>query len=165
MSLDYGHHSPPPHHPHVHPAPNGHSSPRGCAARHALSRSPARSFDEQDGSALGYGADAPLTFDGRMQPPHTQAPLLPEKKRASGGEHSLGTASPAPSGFSSPHSGSSLSIPFPSVLPDLSAQTPGTASPLPGEIRPPPHAELVPSPVEHELTVSNIISVCQTYWL
>ncbi|XP_077954698.1 tensin-3 isoform X3 [Gasterosteus aculeatus] len=131
MSLDYGHHSPPPHHPHVHPAPNGHSSPRGCAARHALSRSPARSFDEQDGSALGYGADAPLTFDGRMQPPHTQAPLLPEKKRASGGEHSLGTASPAPSGFSSPHSGSSLSIPFPSVLPDLSAQTPGTASPLP----------------------------------
>uniref|UniRef100_A0A8C7I5H3 Tensin 3 n=1 Tax=Oncorhynchus kisutch TaxID=8019 RepID=A0A8C7I5H3_ONCKI len=61
-------------------------------------------------------------------------PLLPEKRRASDGEHSLGTASPAPSGFSSPHSGSSLSIPFPNVLPDLSASTqmPGTASPLPG---------------------------------
>uniref|UniRef100_A0A8C8K948 Tensin 3 n=1 Tax=Oncorhynchus tshawytscha TaxID=74940 RepID=A0A8C8K948_ONCTS len=60
-------------------------------------------------------------------------PLLPEKRRASDGEHSLGTASPAPSGFSSPHSGSSLSIPFPNVLPDLSASTqmPGTASPLP----------------------------------
>uniref|UniRef100_A0A8C7I5I9 Tensin 3 n=1 Tax=Oncorhynchus kisutch TaxID=8019 RepID=A0A8C7I5I9_ONCKI len=50
-------------------------------------------------------------------------PLLPEKRRASDGEHSLGTASPAPSGFSSPHSGSSLSIPFPNVLPDLSAST------------------------------------------
>uniref|UniRef100_A0A4W5L175 Tensin 3 n=1 Tax=Hucho hucho TaxID=62062 RepID=A0A4W5L175_9TELE len=48
-------------------------------------------------------------------------PLLPEKRRASDGEHSLGTASPSPSGFSSPHSGSSLSIPFPNVLPDLSA--------------------------------------------
>uniref|UniRef100_A0A8C7S512 Tensin 3 n=1 Tax=Oncorhynchus mykiss TaxID=8022 RepID=A0A8C7S512_ONCMY len=61
-------------------------------------------------------------------------PLLPEKRRESDGEHSLGTASPAPSGFSSPHSGSSLSIPFPNILPDLSAsaQMPGTASPLPG---------------------------------
>uniref|UniRef100_A0A673Z8L9 Tensin 3 n=1 Tax=Salmo trutta TaxID=8032 RepID=A0A673Z8L9_SALTR len=48
-------------------------------------------------------------------------PLLPEKRRESDGEHSLGTASPAPSGFSSPHSGSSLSIPFPNILPDLSA--------------------------------------------
>ncbi|KAL6104620.1 tns3 [Pungitius sinensis] len=155
MSLDYGHHSPPLHHPHIHPAPNAHSSPRNsqrsCTARHALSRSPPGSFDEQDGPGLGYGADAPspasnlmgnggpgrdpLTspFDGRIQSqlPHLQAPLLPEKKRASDGEHSLGTASPAPSGFSSPHSGSSLSIPFPSVLPDLSAQTPGTASPPP----------------------------------
>uniref|UniRef100_A0A674F3B8 Tensin 3 n=1 Tax=Salmo trutta TaxID=8032 RepID=A0A674F3B8_SALTR len=61
-------------------------------------------------------------------------PLLPEKRRASDGEHSLGRASPAPSGFSSPHSGSSLSIPFPNVLPDLSAsaQMPDIASPLPG---------------------------------
>uniref|UniRef100_A0A674F2D8 Tensin 3 n=1 Tax=Salmo trutta TaxID=8032 RepID=A0A674F2D8_SALTR len=60
-------------------------------------------------------------------------PLLPEKRRASDGEHSLGRASPAPSGFSSPHSGSSLSIPFPNVLPDLSAsaQMPDIASPLP----------------------------------
>ncbi|KAM8850493.1 tensin-3-like isoform 2-T2 [Spinachia spinachia] len=147
MSQDYGHHSPPLHHPHLHPAPNGHSSPRSsqrnCTAR--LGR-----FHEQDGPGVGYGADAagpassrmgnggtdrdPLTHvDGRIQTqlPHLQAPLLPEKKRASDGEHSLGTASPAPSGFSSPHSGSSLSIPFPSVLPELSAQMPGTASPLP----------------------------------
>ncbi|KAI2667121.1 Tensin-3 [Labeo rohita] len=42
---------------------------------------------------------------------------------ASDGEHSQGSASP--SGFSSPHSGSSLSIPFPSVLPEL--QTRATA--------------------------------------
>ncbi|KAF7668473.1 hypothetical protein LDENG_00008090 [Lucifuga dentata] len=156
MSLDYGHHSPPLHHPqpHAHPAPNAHSSPRSSLrsrmARFALNHSPAQSFDEQDDSGLGYGTDCPpstssLLGNGGMdrdlltsmdeqnqsQPPQIQPPLLPEKKRASDGEHSLGTASPALSGFSSPHSGSSLSIPFPNVLPDLSAQTPGTASPLP----------------------------------
>ncbi|CAJ1072363.1 tensin-3-like [Xyrichtys novacula] len=143
MSLDYGHHSPPLHHPHIHPAPNAHSSPRSsqrsCMARYALSRSPAQSFDEQDDSGLGYGTDCPnstssLLGNGGMDRellPQLQPPLLPEKKRVSEGEHSLGTASPALSGFSSPHSGSSLSIPFPNVLPDLSAQIPGTASPLP----------------------------------
>lgn len=156
MSLDYGHHSPPLSHPHPHPAPNAHSSPRsiqrGQIARYALSHSPAQSFDEQDDSGLGYGTDcAPSTssllgngsmdrdvltsMDGQnqLQQPQVQPPLLPEKKRISDGEHSLGTASPALSGFSSPHSGSSLSIPFPNVLPDLSAQTAGTASPLPGK--------------------------------
>ncbi|XP_035527183.1 tensin-3-like [Morone saxatilis] len=154
MSLDYGHHSPPLHHPHIHPAPNAHSSPRSSQqsrlARYALSRSPAQSFDEQDDSGLGYGTDCPnstssllgnggidrehlTTVDGQNQSQlsQVQPPLLPEKKRASDGEHSLGTASPALSGFSSPHSGSSLSIPFPNVLPDLSAQMPGTTSPLP----------------------------------
>ncbi|XP_042284641.1 tensin-3-like [Thunnus maccoyii] len=155
MSLDYGHHSPPLHHPHIHPAPNAHSSPRSSQrsrmAHYALSRSPAQSFDEQDDSGLGYGMDCPTSassllgnggmkrdllnsMDGsqnQSQPPQMQPPLLPEKKRASDGEHSLGTASPALSGFSSPHSGSSLSIPFPNVLPDLSSQMPGTASPLP----------------------------------
>lgn len=154
MSLDYSHHSPPLHHPHIHPAPNAHSSPRSSQrsrlARYALSRSPAQSFDEQD----DYGTDCPnstssllgnggmdrellTAIDGQsqLQLPPMQPPLLPEKKRASDGEHSLGTASPALSGFSSPHSGSSLSIPFPNVLPDLSAQTPGTASPLPGKPR------------------------------
>ncbi|XP_071400782.1 tensin-3 [Centroberyx affinis] len=158
MSLDYGHHSPPQAHPHPHPAPNAHSSPRSSqrshVARYALSHSPAQSFDEQEDSGLGYGTDcAPSTssllgngsmdrdlltsMDGQSQSQPLQVqppllpPLLPEKKRASDGEHSLGTASPALSGFSSPHSGSSLSIPFPNVLPDLSAQMPGTASPLP----------------------------------
>lgn len=145
MSLDYAHHSPPLHHPHIHPAPNAHSSPRSsqrsCTARYALSRSPAQSFDEQDDSGLGYGTDCPnstssLLGNGGMDREHLpqlQPPLLPEKKRVSDGEHSLGTASPALSGFSSPHSGSSLSIPFPNVLPDLSAQIQGTASPLPGK--------------------------------
>ncbi|XP_072220759.1 tensin-3-like isoform X1 [Leuresthes tenuis] len=146
VSLDYGHHSPPLHHPHIHPAPNAHSSPRNSQrsrmACYALSRSPTQSFDEQDDLGHGYGTDclnmgldAELltSLDGQNQShaPQNQPPLLPEKKRVSDGEHSLGTASPALSGFSSPHSGSSLSIPFPNVLPDLSAQTPRTASPLP----------------------------------
>ncbi|XP_057160546.1 tensin-3 isoform X2 [Ursus arctos] len=46
-------------------------------------------------------------------------PPLPEKKRASEGDRSLGSASPSSSGFSSPHSGSTVSIPFPNVLPDF----------------------------------------------
>lgn len=145
MSLDYGHHSPPLNHPHIHPAPNAHSSPRSNQrsriANCALNRSPAQSFEEQDDSCLGYGADCPNldrdllpSMDGQNQLAQMQPPLLPEKKRTSDGEHSLGTASPALSGFSSPHSGSSLSIPFPNILPDLSTQTPGTASPLPGKL-------------------------------
>lgn len=146
MSLDYGHHSPPLHHPHIHPAPNAHSSPRSSQrsrmACFALNR-----FDAQDDSGPGYCTDCPsmgmdrdlfTSVDGQSQAPQMQPPLLPEKKRASDGEHSLGTASPALSGFSSPHSGSSLSIPFPNVLPDLSAQMPGTASPLPGKQTPLP---------------------------
>ncbi|XP_033960373.1 tensin-3-like isoform X3 [Pseudochaenichthys georgianus] len=154
MSVDYGHHSPPLHDPHIHPAPNAHSSPRSIQrsrmARYAHGRSPAQSFDEHDDLALGYVANCANTtsnllgnggmdlelltsMDGQnqLQLPQMQPPLLPEKKRASDGDHSLGTSSPALSGFSSPHSGSSLSIPFPNVLPDLSAQTLGTASPLP----------------------------------
>ncbi|XP_068605455.1 si:ch211-191a24.3 [Brachionichthys hirsutus] len=156
MSLDHSHHSPPLHHPHphIHPAPNGHSSPRSSQrsrlARYAITHSPAQSFDEQDDLCLGYGMGRPnsnssllgngsidrelLTIvDGQNPTPlsQLQPPVLPEKKRASDGEHPLGTASPALSGFSSPHSGSSLSIPFPNVLPDLSAQMLSTASPLP----------------------------------
>uniref|UniRef100_A0AAQ6ADQ4 Tensin 3 n=1 Tax=Amphiprion ocellaris TaxID=80972 RepID=A0AAQ6ADQ4_AMPOC len=123
-------------------SPSPRSSQRSRMACYTLNRSPAQSFDEQDDSGLGYGTDCPnmgidrdllTSMDGQSQSqtPQIQPPLLPEKKRASDGEHSLGTASPALSGFSSPHSGSSLSIPFPNVLPDLSVQTPGTASPLP----------------------------------
>ncbi|KAM4689774.1 LOW QUALITY PROTEIN: tensin-3 [Discoglossus pictus] len=47
---------------------------------------------------------------------HSQPPL-PEKKRISEGERSFGSVSPSSSGFSSPHSGSTISIPF-HVLPD-----------------------------------------------
>ncbi|XP_007559416.1 tensin-3 isoform X1 [Poecilia formosa] len=148
VSLEYGHHSPlhpPLHHPHAHPVPNAHSSPRSSQrsrlASYTISRSPQR-FDEQDSSLHGYGKncldmgidrDLLASMDGQhqLQFPQTQPPLLPEKKRVSDGEHSLGTVSPALSGFSSPHSGSSLSIPFPNVLPDLSAQTPLASSPLP----------------------------------
>lgn len=159
MSLDYSHPAPPLQHLHIHPAPNAHSSPRSsqrnCMARYALSRSPAQSFDEQDDTGLGYGPNRPnstssllgngsvdreplTSVDGQNQSQlaQMQPPLLPEKKRASDGEHSLGTASPALSGFSSPHSGSCLSIPFPSILPDLSVHMPGTASPLPGKLSP-----------------------------
>lgn len=150
LSLDYSCHSPPLHLPHVHPAPNAHSSPRSSQrsrmARYALSRSPARSFEEQEDSSLGYGADGPNStlqplgngnmdrdlLDGQI-PSLLLPPHLPEKKRASDGEHSFRTASPSLSGFSSPHSGSSLSIPFPNVLPDLSSQMSGTGSPLPGK--------------------------------
>ncbi|XP_061653678.1 tensin-3-like isoform X3 [Phyllopteryx taeniolatus] len=143
-SLDYGHQ-------HVHPAPNAHSSPRSGQrsrmASYALSHSPAQSFDEQDDLGLGYSSHCPTpalmlgngslerdilaSLDGNQsQPLQMQPPHLPEKKRVSDGEHG-GTASPVLSGFSSPHSGSSLSIPFPNVLPDLSARTATTDSPLP----------------------------------
>uniref|UniRef100_A0A4W3KE73 Tensin 3 n=1 Tax=Callorhinchus milii TaxID=7868 RepID=A0A4W3KE73_CALMI len=56
-------------------------------------------------------------------------PPLPEKKRISEGDHSFASTSPASSGFSSPHSGSTISIPFPSVLPDFSkVMYPGSSS-------------------------------------
>ncbi|KAM6177951.1 tensin-3 [Rhynchocyon petersi] len=48
-------------------------------------------------------------------------PPLPEKKRASEGDRSFGSISPSSSGFSSPHSGSTVSIPFPNVLPDFNS--------------------------------------------
>lgn len=58
-------------------------------------------------------------------------PPLPEKKRASEGDRSLGSVSPSSSGFSSPHSGSTMSIPFPNVLPDFCKPS-EVATPLPG---------------------------------
>ncbi|XP_009080216.1 PREDICTED: tensin-3-like, partial [Acanthisitta chloris] len=59
---------------------------------------------------------------------HAQPPL-PEKKRSSEGERSLASVSPSSSGFSSPHSGSTISIPFPNVLPDFSKMI--STSPVP----------------------------------
>ncbi|KAI5104692.1 tensin-3 [Silurus meridionalis] len=118
-SIGYNENSPPLHHPHPHPAPNAHSSPRGNqrtrVVQYTLNCSPAFSFDEES--------------DGPSYTP--QQPPLPEKMRASNDcERSLGSSSPAPSGFSSPHSGSSLSIPFPNSLPELQARS-SSVSPLP----------------------------------
>ncbi|XP_014732743.1 PREDICTED: tensin-3 isoform X1 [Sturnus vulgaris] len=59
---------------------------------------------------------------------HAQPPL-PEKKRSSEGERSFASVSPSSSGFSSPHSGSTISIPFPNVLPDFSKML--SPSPVP----------------------------------
>ncbi|NXV58465.1 TENS3 protein, partial [Molothrus ater] len=59
---------------------------------------------------------------------HAQPPL-PEKTRSSEGERSFYSVSPSSSGFSSPHSGSTISIPFPNVLPDFSKML--SPSPVP----------------------------------
>ncbi|NXP84030.1 TENS3 protein, partial [Passerina amoena] len=59
---------------------------------------------------------------------HAQPPL-PEKTRSSEGERSFYSVSPSSSGFSSPHSGSTVSIPFPNVLPDFSKML--SPSPVP----------------------------------
>ncbi|KAM6104192.1 tensin-3 isoform 3-T3 [Theristicus caerulescens] len=56
-------------------------------------------------------------------------PPLPEKKRSSEGDRSFASVSPSSSGFSSPHSGSTISIPFPNVLPDFSKML--STSPVP----------------------------------
>ncbi|KAJ7322739.1 hypothetical protein JRQ81_019026 [Phrynocephalus forsythii] len=50
---------------------------------------------------------------------HPQPPL-PEKMRTSEVDHCFSSISPSSSGFSIPHSGSTISIPFPNVLPDFS---------------------------------------------
>ncbi|TRZ09184.1 hypothetical protein HGM15179_017924 [Zosterops borbonicus] len=59
---------------------------------------------------------------------HAQPPL-PEKKRSSEGERSFASVSPSSTGFSSPNSGSTISIPFPNVLPDFSKML--SPSPVP----------------------------------
>lgn len=78
--------------------------------------------------APGHGSHHSPTLQG---PPLPGQPPLPEKKRASEGDRSLGSVSPSSSGFSSPHSGSTVSIPFPHVLPDL-PRPPEAAAPSPG---------------------------------
>uniref|UniRef100_A0A8B9HPM9 Tensin 3 n=1 Tax=Astyanax mexicanus TaxID=7994 RepID=A0A8B9HPM9_ASTMX len=134
--VNFTQNSPPNHHPHPHPhphpAPNAHSSPRGSqrtrAAQYSLSRSPVLSEPEGFSPPSGPSAFVP-EVDGLSY--QFQQPPLPEKRRTSDCERSLGSTSPAPSGFSSPHSGSSLSIPFPNVLPELQGRTSaGPPSPL-----------------------------------
>ncbi|KAG7488399.1 hypothetical protein MATL_G00034100 [Megalops atlanticus] len=147
-SLDYpcagsadGQHSP----PLSHPGPNCHSSPRG-GPRSQGQRSLGQSLDEQDDCRLGAGGSMDLSslLDGTGLEHSLLAaveglghmglggqPPLPEKKRVSESEHSQSSRSPSLSGFSSPHSGSTVSIPFPSNLPEFSSRILNASSPLP----------------------------------
>ncbi|XP_028259366.1 tensin-3-like isoform X2 [Parambassis ranga] len=119
--------------------PKAHSSPRGALKSLDGDAGVHRGTDSTDLSSflLGNGGlehslleaveglgSLNLGGDGGL------APLLPEKRRGGDGVE-LGSRSPSLSGFSSPHSGSSLSIPFsssmtPDPLRGLSgAQSPG----------------------------------------
>ncbi|KAF7646033.1 hypothetical protein LDENG_00194730, partial [Lucifuga dentata] len=122
--------------------PNAHSSPRGGLRSHG-SPGPHRETDSSDLSSLlllengglehslleameGLGGLGGL---GLGLGEGGQPPLLPEKRRGGeGGE--FGSHSPSLSGFSSPHSGSSLSIPFSSSMtPDPLRRLSGAPSP------------------------------------
>ncbi|KAJ8276851.1 hypothetical protein GJAV_G00068620 [Gymnothorax javanicus] len=132
-----------------HPAPNCHSSPRGGPRSQSKSALDQASFEEQDDSGLGPG---PLDLSSILEGPGLEQsllaaveglghmglgsaqPPLPEKKRVWEGEQSVGSRSPSLSGFSSPHSGSSVSIPFPNTLPEFSSRVLSASSPLPDAI-------------------------------
>ncbi|XP_070688543.1 tensin-3-like [Pempheris klunzingeri] len=114
--------------------PNAHSSPRG--ALRGLGGGPGTDSTDLTSLLLGNGGLerslleaveglGSLNLGGDVGLP----PLLPEKKRVGeGGE--LGSRSPSLSGFSSPHSGSSLSIPFSSPMtPDPFRGLSGAPSP------------------------------------
>lgn len=81
-------------------------------------------------TAPGHSSHHGPTLQGSPLPGQ---PPLPEKKRASEGDRSLGSISPSSSGFSSPHSGSTVSIPFPHILPDL-PRPPEAAAPSPDDL-------------------------------
>ncbi|XP_045683064.1 tensin-3 isoform X1 [Phyllostomus hastatus] len=83
--------------------------------------SPPRAAADNGFLPHGFHLASPPGRSGRHSPVLPgPGPPLPEKKRASEGDRSCGSASPSSSGFSSPRSGSTVSIPFPSVLPDFS---------------------------------------------
>ncbi|KAG7236120.1 hypothetical protein INR49_000684 [Caranx melampygus] len=127
--------------PHTDSTPNAHSSPRGALKGLGGGPGVRRETDSPDLSSLLLGnggldhslleameglGTLNLGGDGGL------APLLPEKRRWGGEGGELGSHSPSLSGFSSPHSGSSLSIPFSSPMtPDPhrglgGAQSPGS---------------------------------------
>ncbi|KAG8003380.1 Tensin-3 [Nibea albiflora] len=120
-------------------SPNAHSSPRGALKGLGGGLGTHRKTDSADLSSLLLGNGGlehslleameglgSLNLVGHGGLP----PLLPEKRRGGEGTE-LGSHSPSLSGFSSPHSGSSLSIPFSSPMtPDpirglSGAQSPG----------------------------------------
>ncbi|KAG7513725.1 tensin-3-like isoform X1 [Solea senegalensis] len=104
--------------------PNAHSSPRGPLKSLGGGLGVRRETDSTDlSSLLGNGGldhslleameglgSLNLVGDGGL------APLLPEKRRVWGEGGDLGSRSPSLSGFSSPHSGSNISIPFSSSM-------------------------------------------------
>ncbi|XP_071285975.1 tensin-3 isoform X5 [Agelaius tricolor] len=91
-----------------------------------LESSPAKPHQEHVASGHNSPNSAvPHHHGGNL---HAQPPL-PEKTRSSEGERSFYSVSPSSSGFSSPHSGSTISIPFPNVLPDFSKML--SPSPVP----------------------------------
>ncbi|XP_023284618.1 tensin-3-like [Seriola lalandi dorsalis] len=104
--------------------PNAHSSPRGALKSLGGGLGVRRETDSADLSSLllgNGGLDHSLleAMEGlgtlNLGGEGGLAPILPEKRRwVEGGE--IGSRSPSLSGFSSPHSGSSLSIPFSSSM-------------------------------------------------
>ncbi|XP_034438101.1 tensin-3 isoform X1 [Hippoglossus hippoglossus] len=123
--------------------PNAHSSPRGPLRSPAGGVSVRRGTDSPDLSALLLGNGdlehslreaveglGGLSLGGlSLGGDGGHAPLLPEKRRwGEGGD--LGSRSPSLSGYSSPHSGSSISIPFSSSMtPDPLRGLSGAPSP------------------------------------
>lgn len=106
-----------------------------CCSSKTVKSSEDSSFLQHSFLALATGHNGQNSTDQQNQGTivHHQPPL-PEKKRTSEGDHSSNSVSPSPSVFSSPHSGSNISIPFPNVLPDFSNIV--NTSPLPGMLHP-----------------------------
>ncbi|KAI3368120.1 hypothetical protein L3Q82_007852 [Scortum barcoo] len=124
--------------PHTDSTPNAHSSPRGAQRGLGGGLWALRETDSTDLSSVLFGngslehslleaveglGSLNIGGDGGLPP------LLPEKRKGGeGGE--LGSRSPSLSGFSSPHSGSSLSIPLSSPMtPDPLRGLSGAPSP------------------------------------
>uniref|UniRef100_A0A671NFH5 Tensin-3-like n=1 Tax=Sinocyclocheilus anshuiensis TaxID=1608454 RepID=A0A671NFH5_9TELE len=126
---------------------NGHPQTDGTHQRGEISLHKADGVQYSSHSSLDTGSDVmPATPAFPITPPTPYARVLQQTFEekfslgpvlegldyqqklllASDGEHSQGSASP--SGFSSPHSGSSLSLPFPSVLPELQSRANPAAS-------------------------------------